>query len=87
MPLDSFYIYLVIFLQSSILNVIMGELLLTSGTRIIKGTIAYVPQEAWVLADTVRKNILLDLDFDESKYLDILVATTLIVVNLIVHNF
>ena len=40
-----------------------------------------------MLADTVRKNILLDLDFDESKYLDILVATTLIEVNPIVHNF
>ena len=71
-----------IFRQSSILNVILGELKLSSGTRIIKGSIAYVPQEAWVLADTVRKNIILDFDFDEKKYLDILVATTLIVVNL-----
>lgn len=38
------------------------------GTRKITGTVAYVPQSAWILNHTVRGNILYGVDYDRNKY-------------------
>ena len=37
----------------------LGEMPVTSGRVMTYGSVAYVPQEAWVISDTVRQNILL----------------------------
>ena len=56
---------------------ILGELALTKGDRQVQGTIAYVPQEPWVISDTVRSNIIMDSDFDQELYDSVLEACTL----------
>ena len=61
---------------------ILGELELQQGQRHVQGSVAYVPQESWVLSETVRKNIILDFDFDQERYDTILKACTLDVVSL-----
>lgn len=38
------------------------------GIRKVSGTIAYVPQTAWILNQTIRGNILYGLDYDRNKY-------------------
>ena len=60
---------------------ILGELALTIGDRQVQGTIAYVPQEPWVLSDTVRSNIVMDSDFEQGFYDSVLEACTLDVVS------
>ena len=69
--------------QSSLLMAILGELTLTRGERDVQGRIAYVPQESWVISDTIRSNIIMDLDFDHELYESILEASTLDVVSVI----
>ena len=64
---------------------ILGELELQQGQRNIQGSVAYVPQESWVLSETVRKNIILDSDFDKQRYNTILKACTLDVVSLYLY--
>ena len=60
---------------------ILGELQVSSGQKLVQGSIAYVPQESWVLSETIRKNVILDLEFEKQKYEDILKACTLDVVS------
>ncbi|VDO71908.1 unnamed protein product [Haemonchus placei] len=54
--------------KSSLLSAILGEMTQLDGTRKICGTIAYVPQTAWILNQTVRANILYGMDYDRNKY-------------------
>ena len=67
--------------QTSLLMAILGELALTKGARHVQGSIAYVPQEPWVMSDTVRSNIIMDSDFDQEFYDRVLEACTLDVVS------
>ena len=67
--------------QTSLLMTILGELPLNKGDRQVQGTIAYVPQEPWVLSDTVRRNIIMELEFDQGLYDSVLEACTLDVVS------
>lgn len=39
-----------------------------AGTAAVHGRIAYAPQSAWILTDTVRNNILLGAPFDAARY-------------------
>ncbi|KAJ3108953.1 hypothetical protein HDU97_009686 [Phlyctochytrium planicorne] len=52
--------------KSSLLNAIIGEMSRVSGSVSLHGRIAYVPQQPWILTDTVEGNIvfgtLLDID-------------------------
>jgi len=34
----------------------------------VKGSVAYVPQQAWIRNATVQQNILMSLPFDKHKY-------------------
>ncbi|KAG4078913.1 hypothetical protein HA402_007640 [Bradysia odoriphaga] len=54
--------------KSTLLNVILGELELDSGTVAINGSISYASQEPWIFAGTVRSNIVFVDDFDEQRY-------------------
>ncbi|PIO70932.1 ABC transporter, ATP-binding protein [Teladorsagia circumcincta] len=47
------------------------------GLRKVYGTIAYVPQTAWILNHTVRGNILYGMDYDRNKYDKVLRACEL----------
>ena len=44
--------------KSSLLAAVLGELRGTSGRVKIQGSLAYVPQQPWVMSGTLRGNIL-----------------------------
>jgi len=54
--------------KSSILHAILGEIPSLNGVVQSRGTIAYVPQQAWIFNATIRENILFGLDFDQKLY-------------------
>ena len=58
--------------KTCLLNAILSNLDVLNnslGKKIkINGSIAYVPQKAWILNDTVRNNIVFKRNFDEEKY-------------------
>ncbi|XP_044753081.1 ATP-binding cassette sub-family C member 4-like isoform X2 [Coccinella septempunctata] len=57
--------------KSSLLQVILGELLISSGTKRVSGRISYAPQIAWTFASTIRQNILFGLEYNEMRYKEV----------------
>jgi ABC-type transport system involved in cytochrome bd biosynthesis fused ATPase/permease subunit len=43
----------------------------------VQGSIAYVPQQAWIQNDTLRNNILFGRHWDDAKYQQVLDACAL----------
>jgi len=61
-----------------LLSAILGEMhKLNDGKLNQYGSIAYVPQQAWIQNATVKNNILFNLDYNESKYLQVIEACSL----------
>ncbi|KAG0275987.1 hypothetical protein BGZ95_008143 [Linnemannia exigua] len=54
--------------KSSLLNAIIGDMYKRRGSVRLHGRMAYVPQQAWILNDTVRGNILFGNTFDQVRY-------------------
>ncbi|XP_067011704.2 probable multidrug resistance-associated protein lethal(2)03659 [Anabrus simplex] len=54
--------------KSSLLNVILRELPLVSGSCTVNGKVSYASQEPWVFAATVRQNIIFGREFDRLRY-------------------
>lgn len=54
--------------KSSIASAMIGEMIVSSGRAKACGSIAYVPQQAWIYNATVRENILFGLPFDAERY-------------------
>lgn len=63
--------------KTSLLSAILGEMEKLTGQLEVKGRIAYVPQEAWILNGTIRDNILLNRKYEEEKYKKVLEACSL----------
>ncbi|XP_060205268.1 ABC transporter C family member 13 isoform X1 [Lycium barbarum] len=63
--------------KSSLLNLILGETRLINGSVDRNGSIAYVPQVAWILSGTVRDNILFGREYDPRRYSEVLRACSL----------
>ncbi|KAK7480989.1 hypothetical protein BaRGS_00027804 [Batillaria attramentaria] len=63
--------------KSSIINAILGEMDKLKGRVTIKGSVAYVAQQAWIQNATVRDNILFNKAYREDKYRMILKACEL----------
>uniref|UniRef100_A0A0E0PUD5 MRP-like ABC transporter n=2 Tax=Oryza rufipogon TaxID=4529 RepID=A0A0E0PUD5_ORYRU len=63
--------------KSSLLNSIIGEIHVTSGSITSYGSIAYVPQVPWILSGSLRDNILLGEEFDPRRYKEVIHACTL----------
>jgi len=63
--------------KSAFIAGVMGELLRSAGERIVRGTMAYVPQQAWIMNATVRDNIIFGKLFDEVKYRRVVEASAL----------
>ncbi|KAH9715829.1 multidrug resistance-associated protein 11 [Citrus sinensis] len=63
--------------KSSLLNSILGEMMLTHGSIHASGSIAYVPQVPWILSGTIRDNILFGKNYDPQRYSETLKACTL----------
>eukprot|EP01104_Vermistella_antarctica_P005283 TRINITY_DN1574_c0_g1_i1.p1 TRINITY_DN1574_c0_g1~~TRINITY_DN1574_c0_g1_i1.p1 ORF type:complete len:1537 (+),score=433.37 TRINITY_DN1574_c0_g1_i1:133-4611(+) len=57
--------------KSSFLSALLGEMQRVSGQCGVKGSIAYVPQTAWIKNSTLRENIIFGKEEDEEKYLGV----------------
>ena len=63
--------------KSTLLAAIAGEVIKSSGDVSCSGTIAYVPQTAWVFPGTLRENVLFGEPYDERKYTEVIEACAL----------
>lgn len=54
------------------LNVVLGELSLKSGSMNRGGTVAYYSQIPWVFVGTVKQNILFGQPFEIGRYMEVL---------------
>eukprot|EP01100_Stratorugosa_tubuloviscum_P002782 TRINITY_DN165_c0_g2_i1.p1 TRINITY_DN165_c0_g2~~TRINITY_DN165_c0_g2_i1.p1 ORF type:complete len:1466 (-),score=614.85 TRINITY_DN165_c0_g2_i1:64-4461(-) len=54
--------------KSSLLSAILGEMIKNRGEVYVQGSVAYVPQQAWIMNATIRDNILFGLPYDEYRY-------------------
>ncbi|XP_008065706.2 ATP-binding cassette sub-family C member 11 [Carlito syrichta] len=58
--------------KSSLLSAILGEMHLLEGSVGVHGSLAYVPQQAWIISGNVRENILMGDQYDKARYLQVL---------------
>lgn len=66
-----------VFLQSSLLMTLLGELPLTDGKVKVNGKVAYISQQPWVFSASIRQNILFGAEYDEARYKRAIKAATL----------
>ncbi|GFO42105.1 multidrug resistance-associated protein 1 [Plakobranchus ocellatus] len=55
--------------KSSLLSALLGEMEKVDGKVNVRGTVAYVPQQAWIQNDTLRNNILFGRPMDFALYM------------------
>jgi len=60
--------------KSSLLSAIIGEMYKLEGTIRVRGRVAYVPQQAFIMNTTVRDNIVFGNVFDQDRYRRVLTA-------------
>uniref|UniRef100_A0A672I1Z1 ATP-binding cassette, sub-family C (CFTR/MRP), member 3 n=1 Tax=Salarias fasciatus TaxID=181472 RepID=A0A672I1Z1_SALFA len=63
--------------KSSLISALLGEMEKLEGEISIQGSVAYVPQQAWIQNATLRDNILFGKPYDEQKYCCVLDACAL----------
>jgi len=54
--------------KSSLISSLLGQLRIKRGSLGIDGKLAYVPQQAWIIHDSMRENILFGTSWNERKY-------------------
>ena len=64
--------------KTSLLRAILGDLNMVEGSLDVDGSVAYVPQEAFLINDTLRENILFGKEFNQEKYTKIVEICQLI---------
>ncbi|EYC10165.1 hypothetical protein Y032_0057g2801 [Ancylostoma ceylanicum] len=63
--------------KSSLLLALLGEMEKLRGYVGVRGTVAYVPQQAWIRNGTLKDNIIMDKEFDKTAYEAVLEACAL----------
>ncbi|KAM7382140.1 hypothetical protein PAMA_012825 [Pampus argenteus] len=63
--------------KSSLISALLGEMEKLEGEVSIRGSVAYVPQQAWIQNATLRDNILFGKTYNEQKYRCVLEACAL----------
>ncbi|XP_026080611.1 canalicular multispecific organic anion transporter 1-like isoform X1 [Carassius auratus] len=63
--------------KTSLISALLGELHSLKGRINIKGSVAYVPQQAWIQNATLKDNILFGSGLDEKRYLSVVDACAL----------
>jgi ATP-binding cassette, subfamily C (CFTR/MRP), member 1 len=63
--------------KSSLLSSLFGEMHKFSGRINVNGSVAYVPQQAWIQNTTLRKNILFGKPYEEQFYNRIIASCAL----------
>ncbi|MCJ8739010.1 hypothetical protein PDJAM_G00042380 [Pangasius djambal] len=64
--------------KSSLLSAVLGEMEKKSGNVSVKGSVAYVPQQAWIQNATLRENIVFGQQTKQSCYQRVLEACALL---------
>ena len=54
--------------KSSLLNALLGEMLVTKGSVELNGSVAFCDQRPWILNDTVQNNVTFGLHYDENRF-------------------
>ncbi|XP_072293747.1 ATP-binding cassette sub-family C member 2 [Eucyclogobius newberryi] len=63
--------------KSSLISALLGEMLKKKGFVNIQGSLAYVPQQAWIQNATLRDNILFGSAYEEGQFQQIIKACAL----------
>uniref|UniRef100_M4AG65 Canalicular multispecific organic anion transporter 1-like n=1 Tax=Xiphophorus maculatus TaxID=8083 RepID=M4AG65_XIPMA len=63
--------------KSSLMSALLGEMHSTKGFINIRGSLAFVPQQAWIQNATLRDNILFGSPYEEQRFEDVLEACAL----------
>ncbi|KAM9726615.1 ATP-binding cassette sub-family C member 2 [Menidia menidia] len=64
--------------KSSLISALLGEMYSTKGFINIQGSLALVPQQAWIQNATVRDNILFGSPYEEKKFQKVIQACALV---------
>ncbi|KAM6952831.1 ATP-binding cassette sub-family C member 5 isoform 2-T2 [Lycodopsis pacificus] len=64
--------------KSSFLSALLGQMTLLEGNVAVSGGFAYVAQQAWILNDSLKENILFGNEYDQDKYNAVLEACCLL---------
>ena len=64
--------------KTALLSALIGGMHVHGGSVALKGSIAYVSQQAWITNATVRENILFGGSYDQERYQRVLEASALI---------
>ncbi|XP_071797864.1 multidrug resistance-associated protein 1-like [Asterias amurensis] len=63
--------------KSSLLSAMLGEMEKLKGSVAVQGTVAYIPQQAWIQNATLRDNITFGQPLDDAKYHRVIEACAL----------
>uniref|UniRef100_A0A3Q0R8A5 ATP-binding cassette sub-family C member 5 n=1 Tax=Amphilophus citrinellus TaxID=61819 RepID=A0A3Q0R8A5_AMPCI len=63
--------------KTSLISAILGQMIVLKGSVAVRGRLAYVAQQAWILNATLRDNILFGLEYEEDRYQSVLSACCL----------
>lgn len=63
--------------KSSLLNAMLGEMPLKSGSIAVNGKISYVSQETWIRNSSLKDNVLFEEEFEEQRYANVLESSQL----------
>ncbi|KAM6244139.1 multidrug resistance-associated protein 1 isoform 3-T3 [Spheniscus humboldti] len=64
--------------KSSLLSALLGEMDKKEGYVVVKGSVAYVPQQAWVQNATLEDNIIFGREMNERRYKRVIEACALL---------
>uniref|UniRef100_A0A3B4TNU9 ATP-binding cassette sub-family C member 5 n=1 Tax=Seriola dumerili TaxID=41447 RepID=A0A3B4TNU9_SERDU len=63
--------------KTSLISAILGQMTVLEGSVAVRGRLAYVAQQAWILNATLRDNILFGQQYQEDRYQSVLSACCL----------
>ncbi|KAK3097219.1 hypothetical protein FSP39_007607 [Pinctada imbricata] len=63
--------------KSSIISAMLGEMIKVKGQVNVRGSVAYVPQQAWIQNASLQDNVLFGKTMDSDKYKEIIEACAL----------
>ena len=78
---QSFHIKYDLFIKSSLLTALIGQLTPSEGTVRVGGKVNFATQQAWIFSETIRENILFGETIDKDKYEQVIRACALDKVN------
>ncbi len=60
--------------KSSLISALLGEMTRSEGEVNLRGSVAYVPQQAWIRNETLKNNILFGKKFNNDMYNKVIIG-------------